>query len=51
MFLAALLEAILLSQCQKVLAEVKDWEIPIDYNITVLQNQFISILRPLKSLR
>lgn len=42
MLLATLLEATLLPQCQQVSAEIKYWEIPIDYNITVLQNQFTS---------
>lgn len=42
MLIATLLEATLLHQCQQVSAEIKDWEIPIDYDITVLQNNFTS---------
>lgn len=44
MLLATLLEATLLSQCQQVSAEIRDRQITIDYNITVLQNQFTSQL-------
>lgn len=42
MVIATLLEAALLHQCQQVSAEIKDWEIPIDYNITALQNHSTS---------
>lgn len=42
MLIATLLEATLLHHCQQVSAEIKDWEIPIDYNNTALQNQCTS---------